>query len=198
MINIRKIQAVIINRKSLKNLTHKIGTFAGMEQQPVNITPQMLAPFYKRLLTLITDLIIIVIIFMILVQLCNNAANVYGYQFLKIGKLELGVDNPRVSMLSLFISLTYYGMFESYLQRTPGKFITGTRVIRYDGNNPTEWNILIRSLLRQIPFEAISFIGPLPVGLHDSLSKTLVVDIYKYEREIQKQQYKNTNSASDI
>jgi uncharacterized RDD family membrane protein YckC len=169
-----------------------------MEQQPVNITPQMLAPFYKRLLTLIADLIIIVIIFMVLVQVCNNAADVYGYQFLKIGKLEMGVQNTRVSMLSFLVSLTYYGMFESYLQRTPGKFIAGTRVIRFDGTKPTEWNILFRSLLRQIPLEAISFIGPLPVGLHDSLSKTLVIDIYKYEREQQKQQYKNTNSASGI
>lgn len=167
-----------------------------MEQQPVSITPQMLAPFYKRLLNWLADNVFISILFLLAMTLGNYLADTYGYHFLKVGKPQLGVDNYRFSFLYSGISVIYYGLFESYLQRTPGKFITGTRVIRFDRSAPTEWNILLRSLLRQIPLEVISFIGPLPIGLHDSLSKTLVVDIYKYQKEVLKQQRRNTNTTS--
>lgn len=157
----------------------------------------MLAPFYKRLLNWIADNIFISILFFFAMTLGNYLADTYGYQFLKVGKPQLGVDNYRFSFLYSAISVVYYGLFESYFQRTPGKFITVTRVIRFDHNTPTEWNILFRSLLRQIPLEVISFIGPLPVGLHDSLSKTLVVDIYKYQKEALKQQQRKAGTTPE-
>jgi uncharacterized RDD family membrane protein YckC/competence protein ComGC len=72
----------------------------------------------------------------------------------------------------------YHLIFESIFQRTIGKMLTGTKVVRVDGEKPTFGDIFIRSLVRYIPFEALSFLfyGAYPTkGWHDRLSKTLVV-----------------------
>ncbi len=158
-----------------------------MEQTPF-ILPQMLAPFYKRLLNWFTDLVLIFLLTVALGLTGNYLADAYGIEYLRMG--DFVVENSKINFFYLFCSIMFYGLFESYLQRTPGKFLTGTRVIRLDGAKPTEWNILLRTLLRFIPFEALSFMGAFPIGFHDSLSRTLVIDIYKYERELQRQRHK--------
>ena len=68
----------------------------------------------------------------------------------------------------------YYLFFEGIWQRTPGKWITKTKVVMQDGSKPDFKHILGRSFARIIPFEPFSFLAG-PVGWHDSLSKTLVV-----------------------
>jgi uncharacterized RDD family membrane protein YckC len=120
----------------------------------------MLAPFYKRLLNWFTDLIFIFLLTVALGYLGNYLADAYGMEYLRMG--DFVVENSKINFFYLFCSIMFYGLFESYLQRTPGKFLTGTRVIRLDGAKPTEWNILLRTLLRFIPFEALSFMGAFP------------------------------------
>lgn len=164
-------------------------------EKPFFITPQVLAPFYKRLLNLLIDIVLISFIVAILLIIGNALADGYGYTSLKTN-LEKP-DNLRTRLLLSTVCVMYYGLFESYLQRTPAKFITGTRVIRMDGTQPTEWNILLRSLLRQIPFEFLSFIGLVPVGLHDMLSKTLVIDVAKFNNEIGRQQRERNKTAEN-
>lgn len=71
----------------------------------------------------------------------------------------------------------YFILFEGFFGRTPGKFITRTKVISSKTNkNPLFYQILLRTILRFIPLEWLSFLSDQPVGWHDSISKTKVVD----------------------
>ena len=79
---------------------------------------------------------------------------------------------------STLISFSYYVVFEGLSGRTPGKLVTGTRVVAADGGPPSWGQILGRTLARSIPFEAISFLFGTPVvGWHDALSGTRVIRI---------------------
>ncbi len=80
--------------------------------------------------------------------------------------------------LVLFI---YYTTFETLTGRSLGKYVTNTKVVLYDGSKPTFSDIAARSLSRMIPLEQFSFLGELGKGWHDSISKTYVVDIKKFE-----------------
>src|SRR5688572_16519183 len=69
----------------------------------------------------------------------------------------------------------YYFLFELFANRTPAKFITTTIVLNRSGGKPSLQQILVRSLIRLIPFEWLSFLFS-EVGWHDSISGTIVVD----------------------
>ncbi len=74
----------------------------------------------------------------------------------------------------------YYFVFEWAFQRTPAKFITGTKVIRMDGSKPDAVTILKRSLTRLVPFEPISMytgkdLGQKGTWWHDRWTRTRVV-----------------------
>ncbi len=69
-----------------------------------------------------------------------------------------------------------YALFEYRWQRTPGKFITKTRVIDEYGNPPELSAVLLRTVIRWVPFEAFSCFGyPYSRGWHDKWSNTYVV-----------------------
>ncbi len=51
----------------------------------------------------------------------------------------------------------YYFLFESVFQRTPAKFITGTKVVTTEGLMPSSGAIALRTLSRFVPFEPISY-----------------------------------------
>ncbi|MGS2727505.1 RDD family protein [Psychroserpens sp. BH13MA-6] len=91
-------------------------------------------------------------------------------------------DNRLVDYIFACIVLfIYYTTIESLTGRSLGKYITKTKVVLHDGSKPTFNEILVRSLSRMIPFEAFSFLGDLGKGWHDTISKTYVVDIAKFE-----------------
>ncbi len=81
----------------------------------------------------------------------------------------------------MIISLIYFTVMEATTGRTVGKYITKTMVVTEDGQKPAFGTIFKRSLCRLIPFEAFSFLGSEPTGLHDRISKTLVVKYVKQE-----------------
>jgi uncharacterized RDD family membrane protein YckC len=64
-----------------------------------------------------------------------------------------------------------------------GKYITNTKILTEEGQKPEVDKILYRTLSRMIPFEAFSFFGEAGRGWHDSISKTVVVDLSKYNLE---------------
>lgn len=78
-------------------------------------------------------------------------------------------------LLALVVQVLYYTFFEALLFRTPGKMITGTRVMTRDGDNPTFRMAFLRSLSRLVPFEPFSFLGHLNAGWHDQWTGTCVV-----------------------
>ncbi len=96
-----------------------------------------------------------------------------GY-FEQTGKLEEFI-------WGFIIGVFYYSFFEALTGRSIAKFITGTKVVDENGNKPTFDAILLRSLCRYIPFNALSFLGSDAVGWHDSLSKTRVIKIKQRE-----------------
>lgn len=74
---------------------------------------------------------------------------------------------------SILYVLYYFG-FESLIQTTPGKFLTGTVVINEYGQKPTPKQSIVRSLVRLVPFERLSCLLN-DRGWHDTWSGTWVV-----------------------
>lgn len=70
----------------------------------------------------------------------------------------------------------YHFIFELAFSRTPGKFLTGTKVIDDNERRPAFKTILIRTLCRLIPFDGLSFLVA-DRGWHDSISKTEVIHV---------------------
>jgi uncharacterized RDD family membrane protein YckC len=75
--------------------------------------------------------------------------------------------------------VVYYVVCESLMQQTIGKLATETVVINERAEKPEIGSLIVRSLSRIIPFEAISCLGDR--GWHDKFSKTYVVK--KEERD---------------
>jgi len=75
------------------------------------------------------------------------------------------------------VGMIYYGVQEHYTGRTIAKYLTKTKVVMQDGSKPSFKTIIIRSLCRFIPFEALTFLFGDNTGLHDKISKTRVVDL---------------------
>ncbi len=88
--------------------------------------------------------------------------------------------NYIIGAVSLVI---FYTFFEAIWQKSPAKFLTKTKVVTKTGATPSFTTILLRSVCRLIPFEIFSFLSSKnPIGLHDSLSKTMVIDEKKNEK----------------
>jgi uncharacterized RDD family membrane protein YckC len=80
----------------------------------------------------------------------------------------------------------YYSSFELYFAQSPAKFLTQTIVVDEFGNKPPNQSIIIRSLVRLVPFDGLSFLGGRP-GWHDRWANTFVVN--KKELEAQKRSF---------
>lgn len=82
------------------------------------------------------------------------------------------------NIVFVIVSFTYYLFFELFFGKTPGKFLTKTKVVDNNGNKPSIKKLLIRTLLRLL-FMATGIFSFLfgTYGLHDGLSGTRVVTI---------------------
>jgi uncharacterized RDD family membrane protein YckC len=78
------------------------------------------------------------------------------------------------TLLNMGFLLVYYCVLEGFTGRTVGKWITRTRVVSVDGEPATFGRIVMRSVVRFIPFDAMSFLFA-DAGWHDRLSRTRVV-----------------------
>lgn len=111
----------------------------------------------------------------IIISLISNGLNF----LLSLVMLDSPVHFQMVMGIFVFNGLffaiypAYYILFEYYLQATPAKFITGSKVIGLYGKKVTFDSILIRSVVRLVPFEPFSFFGKR--GWHDKWSETWVV-----------------------
>lgn len=80
-------------------------------------------------------------------------------------------------LLSIIVNYFLYFLLEAFTGKTLAKYITRTRVVKSDGGKPSFMQIIGRTLARLVPLEVFSYLGnPNPIGLHDSLSGTIVVD----------------------
>jgi len=86
-------------------------------------------------------------------------------------------DNVLLNYAMAYTVITiYYVIFEYSTGRSVAKFITKTKVVNMQGEQPGFKTIFIRTLCRFIPFEAFSFLGESKTGWHDTLSKTRVIN----------------------
>lgn len=87
-------------------------------------------------------------------------------------------------IITSIIFFFYIFLIEYFTKgRSPGKFVTGTKVIMIDGKEPTLKDYFIRNISRLVPFDALSFLGE--NGWHDTWSDTRVIIIKNYEAERQ-------------
>ncbi|WP_460220127.1 RDD family protein [Psychroserpens sp. MEBiC05023] len=148
------------------------------------VTQDVLATKGIRFANVLIDYIIrfvLVIVLGILIGVISELTGSYGLYDLVVESDSRIVDY----VFGGIIILIYYTTIETLTGRSIGKYITKTKVVLYDGSKPTFNDILIRSLSRLIPFEAFSFFGDDGKGWHDSISKTYVVDIAKFEAKKQ-------------
>ncbi len=82
--------------------------------------------------------------------------------------------SPLLSGYYFLLYISYYTLFEFFLGKTPGKFMTRTRVVGLQGERPDFRTVLWRSLCRLIPFEGFVYLYEKNIW-HDTLSKTQVV-----------------------
>lgn len=147
----------------------------------IKITPKMYASKGKRFANFIIDYVGQLIIgsaFGIVLAILAEITGDYEYvawvdNMGKLGEYAIG----------FIILIIYYLVFESITGRTLGKYITNTKILTEKGQKPEVESILYRTLSRMIPFEAFSFLGEEGKGWHDTFSKTVVVDIKKYDLE---------------
>ncbi|MEZ4951919.1 MAG: RDD family protein [Saprospiraceae bacterium] len=80
------------------------------------------------------------------------------------------------SIVILLLYPALYAFCENKWQKTPGKYLTKSLVIDEYGNKPELRAIILRSLLRLVPFEPFSCYGDnYSNGWHDRWAKTWVV-----------------------
>ncbi|PBJ06596.1 RDD family protein [Flavobacterium sp. ACN6] len=75
-------------------------------------------------------------------------------------------------ILSVIFRTIFYFTFESLFGASPAKFLTESRVVDYLGDKPSNSSIFKRTLLRSVPFNAITFL--FKANWHDSYSETQV------------------------
>jgi uncharacterized RDD family membrane protein YckC len=104
-------------------------------------------------------------------------AFIFGFAFI-IGGLfgANSINDDNSFAISILAILIYFVLLETVFGKTLAKFITKTKVVNKDGTKPSFGKILLRSVCRFIPFDIFSFSGAKPVGWHDSISKTIVID----------------------
>jgi hypothetical protein len=121
----------------------------------------------QRFLTLVLDTVF-----------CRIFSFMFGFA---MGVMGLGqfILDMNLYVLGAVIFLAYYSIQEAFCGRTLGKWIMGTKVVSLNGAAPSLSQVLLRSLCRFIPFEALSFLGQKrrPRGWHDRIPNTMVISV---------------------
>ena len=92
-----------------------------------------------------------------------------------VAKIDLEKWGDVFIYICLFLSFwIYFFGCEMAFQRTFGKIITKTKVVTTQGAKPSAKSVFIRTLVRGIPVEYLSFLHA-RAGHHDLLSDTRVI-----------------------
>lgn len=82
-------------------------------------------------------------------------------------------DRLALYFIGVIFQILFYMFFEGLLQATPGKLLSETRVVTDTGEKPAVSNLLLRTVVRFVPFESLSVL--FARGWHDDWSDTYVV-----------------------
>ena len=87
------------------------------------------------------------------------------------------IPKEEVKWISILIYFLYYFVFEFVKGQTPGKMITGTRLVSTTGDKDFFlFRISGRTLMRFIPLDILSYLL-YKRGLHDWISKTAIIKV---------------------
>ncbi|MFY7899041.1 MAG: RDD family protein [Chitinophagaceae bacterium] len=117
-----------------------------------------------RVINFLIDTIIIFLISLFSFKAWNWYVRFYGLFPINFGTLFFS------------ISFIYYTFFETIFARTPGKWLSYSKVINADGSKANVLKVMLRSLIRITVIDCF-FIPFLDKPLHDFVSKTEVVEI---------------------
>jgi uncharacterized RDD family membrane protein YckC len=116
-------------------------------------------------------------------RLVNIIIDITAFQILGyiLGELEFLNSIPFSGLLFMFLFPIYYIVGEFYFQQTIGKFFTKSVVVDEYGEKPDFQTVLVRTVIRFIPFEPFSFFAD-NRGWHDKWTKTFVIRNDEIER----------------
>jgi len=130
----------------------------------------------RRFLNYIIDLLSFYIFSYIIGIYLGICSAIFGFDISWLEKMGVGGNY----LFGFVLMMIFYTFFEGFFAITPGKLLTGTKVVTENGEKPKFVNILGRTLCRFIPFDAFSFLGDSAIGWHDSISNTRVVKKKKF------------------
>lgn len=135
----------------------KIESRPDIEAQP--------AIWWKRIINALVDYALISVV----------SGAIFYFLMANTGLLK-NFDTPfYLGVFSIIILVIYFTLFEGLTGRTPGKLLTGTKLMSSaDHSKPAFISAVYRSLTRLIPFEFLSFLAARPTGWHDRFSSTMV------------------------
>lgn len=73
------------------------------------------------------------------------------------------------------LSIGYYTLMETFTGKTIAKILTKTSVVNYEGKRPALMVVLVRTIIRVVPFEPLSFFNREASGWHDKATETIVI-----------------------
>ena len=146
-----------------------------MKEESFQIPNYILATKNQRLLHFIIDLTIIHLLSFVILYFFGFIK--YNANYPNLSDWIATFDNVENFLYKSIIWFFYYGLCETWLSRTFAKYVTNTIVVLKDGSKPKVMTILGRTLLRLVPFEALTFLRGRKSGLHDSHSHTFVVKV---------------------
>ncbi|TRX27998.1 RDD family protein [Flavobacterium franklandianum] len=152
-----------------------------MKNTEFTVTVDLLATRGQRLINCFLDLLIVHIIMGSIgttVIIIGDITNNY--------ELSNWIESTTTLEKLLFwfvIQFLYYFLTETYFSRTFAKYFTQTIVVTKDGSRPNKRTIIIRTLSRFIPLEALTFLGTNIRGLHDLFSETYVVGKHEFNHK---------------
>lgn len=151
-------------------------------QKPFLITEELLASHTQRFTNMLIDSVMqFILLFIVLVFIVAGKEINEGKAYVDHLANDVWLQYTFTACIALF----YYNVFEIFSARTVGKLVTQTIVVDENGEKPNHETIMVRSLCRLIPFNALSIIGFPARTWHDSISKTYVVDKRALEAEKQ-------------
>ena len=149
-----------------------------METKEFTISTDLLASKTKRFLNLLIDLFIVYLLAIGIGALINGLGVITGNY--RLADWIINLSPTENALFGTIVMFFYYFIMESYLSRTFGKYFTKTLVVKHNGGKPNLKSILIRTLVRFIPIEIISFLNNNSRGWHDTLSVTYVVNKHEF------------------
>lgn len=137
------------------------------------------APTYKRLCNFIIDFFIGGTILSLLIGSLAGLVLAFSHNLHLLDVFRSSVICKWI--FTFCVMVIYYTISETLFNgKTLGKFVTATRVISIDGQPLSFQKIFLRSMLRFIPFESLSFLFRFqqnkPGGWHDHLTHTIVIE----------------------